>query len=182
MDGGRVTRFDEAIQIVRSLLGEPRTTFSGKHFQITEAPCEPKPIQSPLPILVGTSGQRMSRIVARHGDEWNVWGTPERVREASMVMDEACVAVGRDPSTLRRSTQGLVCMVDDDATAAKIRAVAPADRSLIGTTAFLTEQIGRYIELGIDEFILPDFTLGNSAAERLDRYDRFAAEVVAHFS
>ena len=180
--GDRVTRFDEAIQIVRLLLSQPRTTFAGKHFQVTDAPCDPKPLQSPLPILVGTSGPRMSRISARHADEWNVWGTPERVAEALVVMDEACAAVGRDPSTLRRSTQGLVFVVDNDVTAAKIRAAAPADRSLIGTTEFLTEQIGRYMELGIDEFILPDFTLGNSASERLDNYDRFAAEVVSHFS
>ena len=180
--GDRVTRFEEAIQIVRSLFTEARTTFVGKHFQITDAPCDPKPVQSPLPILVGTSGPRMSRISARHSDEWNVWGTPERVAEAAVVMDEACAAVGRDPSTLRRSTQGLVFMVDNDATAAKLRAAAPADRSLIGNTAFLTEQIGRYADLGIDEFILPDFTLGHSATERLEKYDRFAAEVIPHFA
>ncbi len=72
--GERVGRFDEAIQIVRALLDQPRTTFAGRYYTITDAPCEPKPIQSPLPILVGTSGSRMMRITARHADEWNTWG------------------------------------------------------------------------------------------------------------
>lgn len=180
--GDRVTRFDEAIQIVRSMLSEKRTTFTGKHFQITDAPCEFKPIQSPLPILVGTSSRRMSRIAARHADEWNVWGTPETVATKIGPIDEACAAVGRDPKTLRRSSQGLVFHIDDEATAAKIRANAPADRSLIGGTAYLVEQMGAYRDLGIDEFILPDFTLGRSASERLDAYDRFWSEVVSQLS
>jgi probable F420-dependent oxidoreductase len=177
--GDRVTRFDEAIQILRSMLSEPRTTFVGKHFTITDAPCEPKPVQRPLPILVGTSSPRMSRIAARYADEWNVWGTPERVAEAVPVIDAACDAVGRDRATLRKSTQAMVFMTDDADKAAKIRVSAPADRTLIGSTAFLVDQMGRYAELGIDEFVLPDFTLGRTTQERFDAYDRFAAEVIA---
>ena len=61
----RVDRFEEAIQIVRSLLDEERTTFEGTHYTITDAPMDPKPVQSPLPILVGTASPRMMRITAR---------------------------------------------------------------------------------------------------------------------
>ena len=178
--GDRVTRFDEAIQITRMLLSQPRSTFAGRFFSVTDAPCEPKPIQSPLPILVGTSGPRMSRIAARWADEWNVWGTPERVKTASVVMDAALEQEGRSPAKLRRSAQALVFMVDDPAVAEKIRANAPADRSLVGSPAQLTEMIGQYKELGIDEFILPDFTLGKSAQQRTDTYDRFWSEVAVH--
>ena len=48
--GARVTRFEEAIQIVRSLLAEPRTTFAGSVYTVTDAPADPKPVQSPLPM------------------------------------------------------------------------------------------------------------------------------------
>jgi alkanesulfonate monooxygenase SsuD/methylene tetrahydromethanopterin reductase-like flavin-dependent oxidoreductase (luciferase family) len=72
--GKRVSRFEEAIGIVRSLLTEDATTFHGEFYDFTDAPCDPKPVQSPLPLLVGTRGPRMQRIAARHASEWNVWG------------------------------------------------------------------------------------------------------------
>jgi alkanesulfonate monooxygenase SsuD/methylene tetrahydromethanopterin reductase-like flavin-dependent oxidoreductase (luciferase family) len=72
----RVDRFAEAIEIVTSMLANERTTFKGRHFEITDCPCEPKPVQRPLPILVGTGGPRMLRLTARFAQEWNTWGDP----------------------------------------------------------------------------------------------------------
>ncbi len=178
----RVDRFEEAIQIVQSMLRNSRTTFAGSHFAFTDAPCEPKPVQSPLPVLVGTGGPRMSRITAQHADEWNVWGNPTRVREAMGVIDAACEKVGRDPSTLRRTAQGLFFLVDSDETAAKLRSSAPGDRSLIGSVSELTDIMNEFAAMGIDEFIVPDFTLGRDAQERIDTYDRLRVEVLAHVS
>jgi alkanesulfonate monooxygenase SsuD/methylene tetrahydromethanopterin reductase-like flavin-dependent oxidoreductase (luciferase family) len=54
------------------------TTFHGSSYNLTEAPCDPKPVQSPLPILVGTRSPRMLRITARYADQWNTWATPEQ--------------------------------------------------------------------------------------------------------
>src|ERR1700746_2579019 len=68
--GKRVSRFAEAIQIVRSMLSQDSTTFSGAYYGITDAPCDQKPVQAPLPILVGTRGPRMLRITARYAGEW----------------------------------------------------------------------------------------------------------------
>jgi alkanesulfonate monooxygenase SsuD/methylene tetrahydromethanopterin reductase-like flavin-dependent oxidoreductase (luciferase family) len=178
----RVDRFEEAIQIVQSMLRNPRTTMAGTHFNFADAPCEPKPVQTPLPVLVGTGGPRMSRITAQHADEWNVWGNPERVRGAIAVIDAACEKVGRDPATLRRTAQGLFFLVDSDEKAAKLRASAPADRSLIGSSAQLVDIMNEFAAMGIDEFIVPDFTLGRDATERIDTYDRLRVEVLAHVS
>ena len=73
----RVDRFEEAIQIIRSLMGQDRTTFDGDVYSILDATSDPAPIQSPLPILVGTGGKRMLKITARFADEWNTWGGPD---------------------------------------------------------------------------------------------------------
>ncbi len=178
----RVDRFEEAIQIVQSMLKSPRTNLAGKHFTFTDAPCEPKPAQTPLPVLVGTGGPRMSRITAQHADEWNVWGNTTRVREAMGVIDAACDKVGRDPKTLRRTAQGLFFLVDSDAVADKIRASAPSDRSLIGSSAQLVDIMNEFAAMGIDEFIVPDFTLGKTPEERINTYDRFREEVIPHVS
>jgi alkanesulfonate monooxygenase SsuD/methylene tetrahydromethanopterin reductase-like flavin-dependent oxidoreductase (luciferase family) len=178
--GPRVARFEEAIRVVRSLLDEPRTTFHGDSFDIDDAPCEPKPVQAKLPILVGTASPRMLRITARHADEWNTWGDLPTATARRELFLAACDAVGRDPATVRTSVQALTFLGDDPAELAARREHALPDRSIFGTPAELVETLGRYAELGFDEFILPDWNLGRELAERLDALDRFQVDVAAH--
>jgi len=167
--GKRVNRFEEAIQIVRSLLTEDTTTFHGACYDITDAPCDPKPVQSPLPILVGTRGPRMLRITARHADEWNTWGAPEQAAGQRAALIEACAAVGRDPATMRTSVNAFIDL--DGGTAPPGRPV------LAGSASQVAEQLGRYAELGFDEFIMPDWNLGE-AAELADNLARIKGEVI----
>jgi alkanesulfonate monooxygenase SsuD/methylene tetrahydromethanopterin reductase-like flavin-dependent oxidoreductase (luciferase family) len=177
----RVDRFEEAIAIVRSLTTQQRTTFDGEYYRVTDAPCDPKPVQERLPILVGTGSPRMLRITARHADEWNTWGTPDTFSDRLDDFVRACEKVDRDPSTLTRSAQALVFMTDDPARAETLRERSPADRSLIGSSAELVQQIGRYQELGLDEFIILDATLGADLGERMNSYQRFWDEVASAF-
>lgn len=174
----RVDRFEEAIHAVRSLLDEPRTTIEGAHYRFTDAPSQPKPVQQHLPLLVGTGGPRMLRITARVADEWNTWGDPDTVADRTEAFLRACDDVGRDPATMRRSAQALVFLTDDADRAETLRNAAPAGRSIVGGPAEVAETLGRYVELGVDEFIVPDFTLGRDAAERRDSYERWWNEVV----
>lgn len=178
----RVSRFEEAIQVIRSLLNEDVTDFHGDFYDITDAPANPKPVQSPLPILVGTGSPRMLRITARHADEWNTWGAPDMAGEALDKIHTACEQVERDPSTLWKSTQALVFMTDDADLAANIKGGDMGPRSIIGSNAQLVDEVGRYVELGFDELIIPDFTLGGTPEERVAKYREFQAEVAARFS
>ena len=177
--GPRVSRFEEAIQVIRSLLGNDRTDFHGDFYDITDAPADPKPVQSPLPILVGTGSPRMLRITARHADEWNTWGAPTMAGGALDKLLAACEQVERDPATMWKSTQALVFMTDNAEFAANIRAGDMGERSIIGSTEQLVDEIGRYAELGFDEFIVPDFTLGATAQERADRYASLRSDIVS---
>ena len=177
----RVDRFEEAIQVVSRLLNTDRTTFRGRHFTIDDAPCEPKPTQSPLPILVGTGGPRMTAITARHAHEWNTWGTPETAAERIAVLRRACESIGRDPATLRCSVQGMFFVTDDADKAERLARSAPADRAVIGSLERIAERIEGYVEAGFDEVIIPDFTLGSTPEARRIMYDRFAREVLPHF-
>lgn len=176
--GERMDRFEEACQIVRSLIDNERTTFEGEHYRITDAPLEPKPA-GPLPLLVGGGGEKRTlRIAARFAQEWNVWSTPELFAHKSSVLDQHCADLDRDPSTIHRSTQALLFLSDDQAFLAKMRERDIGMPTLVGTPAELVEQVGAYREAGVDELIIPDFTLG-TGEQRRDILDRFNQEVAA---
>ena len=171
----RVDRFGEALEVISGLLTQPRTTLDGAHYTITEAICEPKPLQSPLPILVGAKGDRMLGFAARHAHEWNMWSTPQTNVERSQHLARRCEALDRDPASIKRSTQALVFVVDDDDPGAKARAQAQIERysprpCLAGTPAQIAEQVAAYEAVGVSEFIVPDLTLG-TGTRRSDRLD-----------
>jgi probable F420-dependent oxidoreductase len=165
--GKRVSRFEEAIAIVRSLLADDTTTFAGEFYDFTDAPADPKPVQAPLPLLVGTRGPRMLRITARHANEWNTWHAPD-LADRIQALAEACEKTGRDPATMWRSVNALI---DLDGSA------PPSGRTLAGSAQQLIDQLGQYAGLGFDEFILPDANLGATVAERADQLARIKAEV-----
>jgi alkanesulfonate monooxygenase SsuD/methylene tetrahydromethanopterin reductase-like flavin-dependent oxidoreductase (luciferase family) len=167
--GDRVTRFDEAIQIVRALLSDARTTFHGSVYTVDNAPADPKPVQSPLPLLVGTGSPRMLRITARHADEWNTWGAPPLARQRRDGLLAACEAVRRDPATVWSSVNALVELGAD---------AAPTGRpTLAGSAAEIVDLLGQYAELGFDEFILPDWNMGADPAQRFDQLDTIKSDV-----
>jgi F420-dependent oxidoreductase-like protein len=176
----RIDRFDEALQVIRSLLREPTTTFAGRHYRLTDAVCEPKPVQRDLPILVGAKGERrMLGLAARYADQWNTWGLPDLVAQKSAVLDRRCEEVGRDPGAIQRTAQALVFMTDDAAKADELAERAP-QAAFGGPSQRLVEVVGAYAEAGLDELIVLDATLGHGS-EKLDRMDRLATEVFATF-
>ncbi|HET6953293.1 MAG TPA: TIGR03560 family F420-dependent LLM class oxidoreductase [Acidimicrobiales bacterium] len=177
--GERVERFAEAVEVMRRLLDQPSTSFAGNHYRLTGARCDPKPVQQPLPILVGASGDRMLGITARFADEWNCWGLPDRIAERAAVLDRACEKAGRDPDDIARSAQALVFFTDDAAEADRLAQSLPRP-VMAGTPERLRDVLAAYAEAGLDEFIVPDFTFGSGAAE-IAALDRFSEDVAAAF-
>jgi probable F420-dependent oxidoreductase len=166
---GRVSRFAEAVQVVRGLLTEERASFHGRFYTVSDAPCDPKPVQQRLPILVGAKGPRMLRITARHADEWNAWADADAAGPLRRRLIEACEAVGRDPATIRTSTNALIALGG---------AASPDRATLAGSAQEIVDQLGRIAEAGYDEFIVPDWNLGETLAERSDNVARIKAEVI----
>lgn len=95
--GGRLARMDEAARVLRMLLDEPVATFSGRHYTLTDAVAEPKPVQRRLPILIGGGGeQKTLRTVARYADYWHGHGTPDVLRHKLEVLARHCDDAKRD--------------------------------------------------------------------------------------
>lgn len=173
--GERVERFGEALEVLTGLFTQPLTTVHGRHYTVTDAVCEPKPLQSPVPILVGAKGDRMLGHTARFANEWNMWSTPESNAERAAVLARRCHEIGRDPAEIVRSTQALVFVSFDDSPEAVRRQKELTERysprpTVAGTADQVAEQVAAYAEVGVSEFIVPDFTLGRGA-ERTDRLD-----------
>jgi F420-dependent oxidoreductase-like protein len=102
----RSDRFEEGMAVITSLLGNRETTFSGDFFNLESAWCEPKPLQSHIPIVIGGKGRRRTlRTVARFADQWDMTfpETPEEWVELNAVLEGHCEAVGRDSAEIDRS-------------------------------------------------------------------------------
>lgn len=176
----RVDRLEEACAVISSLLREPRTTFSGRWYRITDAPCEPKPVRR-LPLLVGGAGEKRTlRVAARYADEWNAWTTPDVFKHKSGVLDGYCAEVGRDPGEIHRSTQAMVFLSRDESWLARFRDQGPGRPVLVGTPSEVVDQVGAYQAVGVDELIVPDWTMG-PVERTLDTLEMFRTEVAAQF-
>jgi alkanesulfonate monooxygenase SsuD/methylene tetrahydromethanopterin reductase-like flavin-dependent oxidoreductase (luciferase family) len=110
-DGSLVSRFEEALTIIRALLREGSVDFAGTYYRVDGFELRPRgPRPGGPPILLGTlaTKPRMLRLTARYADVWNGWVSFGR-SHADVVppmrkrLDEACLAEGRDPATLQRS-------------------------------------------------------------------------------
>lgn len=178
--GPRLDMLEEACQVVKGLLTQDRTSFAGTYYQLENAPCEPKPVQEPLPLLIGGGGEKRTlRIAARFADEWNVWGTPELLAQKGAVLERHCADVERDPTEIQRSTQALLFMSDNQEFLDRIRSADVPRPMVIGTPPEVTEILGQYVEAGVDEFIVPDFTLPAAGDQRWEIMDRFINEAAA---
>jgi F420-dependent oxidoreductase-like protein len=102
----RFDRFDEACDIILSLLANETTDYDGRHYRLTAARCEPKPVQRPHPPLcIGGGGEKRTlRTVARLAQHWNIpGGGAEVFKRKRDVLAEHCADVGRDPAEITTS-------------------------------------------------------------------------------
>lgn len=159
--GSRVDRLDEALTIIRSLTSQRRTTYSGEHYALDDAPFEPKPIQDHLPVMIGAQKPRMLGLVAKHADIWNLNHGPEAMREFGQTLNEACERINRDPSEIRWSAFAFTSVLDRD----------PFDS--LDNFRSVTEQ---YLEAGATEiyFRMPETSAGRevlaASSEIIDDY------------
>ena len=173
----RLQRLDEACQVIKLLFTEREASFAGRFYQLEHASLEPKPVQRPLPLLIGGGGERVTlRITARYADEWNVWGTPEILQQKMSILDGHCREVGRDPAEIKRSAVALLFMSNDAGYLEKMRGAKIQQPHLIGTPDAIRDRVAQYRDIGVDELIVPDFTLG-PMDQKLATLDRFISYV-----
>jgi alkanesulfonate monooxygenase SsuD/methylene tetrahydromethanopterin reductase-like flavin-dependent oxidoreductase (luciferase family) len=110
----RVSRFEEAFTIIRTLLREGHIDFVGRFYEARDCelvPGGPRPGGPPL--MVGSIGERMLSITAPHVDAWNAWydwfgNTPDGIRPLNDAVDAAARSAQRDPKEISRTAAILV--------------------------------------------------------------------------
>ena len=162
--GERIDRLGEATSIIRRLLDGECVTHDGPHYRLHDAICAPRPVQAHLPILLGGAGPRKTiPLVARLADQWNVFGSPEKVAAADAVLRAACAAIGRDEAEIER-TVALNVVVRDSRAQAETAWADWAGRHLPidtekemnagGTVEEVAAQVRRYVDLGFRHPVL----------------------------
>lgn len=159
----RVGQLEDTLEIFTRMWTQPgKVTYHGRFYHITDAYCEPKP--EPVPtLIVGGGGRITTRLAVRYGDWWNMPDAPfsEYSKRLAMI-EEHCDKAGRDPRTLRRTWFGRLAVgkTTQEAIALSNGVWTPA-RAFCGTPQQVIEQIGPFIEAGVDFFMTEMLGLDN---------------------
>lgn len=149
----RASRFVEAFEIARRLLGGERVSSRGRFHQVDDAVLLPRPARR-VPLMVGSSGERVLAATLPHVDAWNTWydwygNTPDRFRAKLSVIDHACERAGRDPATVERSACMLVRLGEESE-----RPDEPEAPAVNGSRERIADVLQEMAEAGADEVIL----------------------------
>jgi len=110
----RVSRFEEAFTIIRTLLREQRIDFAGEFYRVEDGVLDPPPVRpGGPPLMLGSVSDRMLRIGLPHVDSWNVWWSlygniPEGFAEVRERVEATCREIGRDPAEVQATAAVLV--------------------------------------------------------------------------
>lgn len=160
--GGRARQFSEAMEVIKLLWTQDKSTFAGKYYQLKDAPFAPKTVQKPHPpILIGGQGPKLILpVAARHANIWHLRVrdvNPEGVKQLLTTFEGICRKEGRDSAEIEKS-------------------VSLRSAQLAEPTENLRKQIQEFVDVGIRHFII-----SLSSPEDRKHLQRFAKEIMPAF-
>ena len=148
----RISRFEEAFTIIRTLLRDGSIDFEGRFYSARDCELLPRgPRPAGPPLMVGSMGPRMLRITMPHVQAWNAWyswfgNRPDGLAEPLAAVDAACLEVGRDPASVQRTVA--VNVATERATGRRDFDRVPSP-PLRGSPAELAEALRGYARMGV---------------------------------
>lgn len=155
--GVRVRQLDEALTIARLMWTKPIADFMGKYYSVNDCVSMPKPIQSPMPVLVGGTGNHLLKVAAKHAQVVNfAWNTDLTVfKERLDVLERHCVKLGKDYNSIRKSAGLHLALTDvKSGTPAPYEKYSGVKKWERKTDEEAAEFIRGYKELGVSHFVI----------------------------
>lgn len=184
----RIEQLAESVNIIRSMWTEEKTNFKGKHYEIADTFCNPKPVQQPYPaISIGGSGEKyLLKTVAEYADEWNCPATSaEDFDHKFHILSKHCNDVGRDVNNINISQQ-TVCVIADNHKELEDKLILGKKRygffgniekfGIVGTPGDCIKKISENYNKGITKY-----TIFFSDIMNIDTLEFFAKEVMSEF-
>jgi probable F420-dependent oxidoreductase len=169
----RVSRFEEAFTIIRTLLREGAIDFEGRFYRARDCVLEPRgPRPGGPPLIVGSSGPRMLRTTLPHVQGWNVWfdqfgNDPARFPEVTSRVEALCREVGRDPADVEATTALLLQFGERPLRHNAGNAVTGGPAEMAEAVARLHEAGATHIQLVLDPITLESIDRLSGVLDRL---------------
>jgi len=184
---GRVTRFTEAVQIMKLLWTEPKANFQGRYWNFKDVSMEPKPIQQQrLPVIFGGHHENALRRAVKYADGWMGAGSSSSgsfIRESARLRDMLADAK-RNPATFHFAKRVYLAVDSDKARAERRirewfgKRYKNADLgpkvSIWGGAAECTEKIQEIVNGGAQQIVF------NPLFDEMEHLDICAKEIMPH--
>jgi probable F420-dependent oxidoreductase len=178
----RVERLEEALKIITGMWTQDKTSFTGKHYQVSEIEKAGELAEGKHPkVMIGAGGRRMLRLAAKYADIVNIiprwpgsWSkdiedqTIDGIIRKINIVKKAAEDFGRDPTCIEfqlyiqwnemtDSSERIRERVDGISKEFGTRSevVAKSEFVLIGSSSYIKDRIKRLIdETGVSYFVL----------------------------
>ena len=176
----RTEMLEEGLQVIKAMWRDAPANFSGKHYRIDNAFCEPRPLPPPI-LLIGGAGEKYTLpVVARHADWWNdLMRSPDDQQRKLDSLRRHCEAEGRDYNSIRKTISIRLYLDRSHKKALEMAGdkINSAQPPVAGDPSAVREQLARLAEMGFDFGIVtfPRF-------QELDDMKLFVDEVMPAFA
>jgi alkanesulfonate monooxygenase SsuD/methylene tetrahydromethanopterin reductase-like flavin-dependent oxidoreductase (luciferase family) len=152
----RISRFEEAFTIIRTLLAEGEIDFEGQYYSARDCQLVPQSRPGGPPLMIGSSGERMLRMTLPYVKSWNVWhsethNSPAGVAPLLARVGAAAEAVGRDPATVEATVVALVRMPGGNGRRQGDGYTDATPNPLQGPPEVVAEELRAYARAGVAE-------------------------------
>ncbi|MBI1281028.1 MAG: TIGR03560 family F420-dependent LLM class oxidoreductase [Anaerolineaceae bacterium] len=182
----RFEMFEDGLEVTTKLLkSDTPVSYSGKHFSLDDALLLPRPQRPGGPrLMIGGNGPTKTLpLVAKYADEWNaVFLHASELKEREALLDRLLAENGRKPADVKRSLMTRVLYGKTDAEVQAKLEQSPGEHDpnnpqrIIGTGSAVVDQIGKFVEAGVERFMLQWLELDD-----IDAIESLAKEVLPHF-